>query len=342
MSGIRRLADQLDISIGTVSRALNNRPGVNPETREKVLRLAREIGYVANASGRNLRSGSTNTVGVVIETGRQATAGGDNFFMALVDGMQEVLTEQGFDLVLLPCRRAADPVDFLQRTVSRGIVDAVLITATRRHDPRIELLQKSRLPFLTLGRSETPGDYPWVDLDFEGAARTSVRHLASTGHQRIATVIPESDVNLAKVYQEAWSAALQAEGLEVVENRIVPTEVSENGGMAAAQRLLQLSPRPDAITLCSEQLAIGLYNGLMAGGIEPGRDISVIGFRDNPQLRFLHPPLASFSLDVAALGNFVGEELLSIIRGPEGSEMRRTVWPLEFVPKESVMPAVHR
>ncbi|MFN4154129.1 MAG: substrate-binding domain-containing protein [Paracoccaceae bacterium] len=336
MSGIKRLADQLDISIGTVSRALNNRPGVNAETRDKVLRLAQEIGYVANASGRNLRSGSTNTVGVVLETGQQATAGGDNFFLALVDGMQEVLSGDGIDLVLLPCRRAADPVDFLQRIVRRGIVDSILITATRQQDPRIELLLQNRVPFLTLGRSGTPGDYPWVDLDFEGAARTSIRHLAQTGHRRIATVIPESDVNLAKVYKETWIATLAETGLEYRPDHVIPTEVSENGGMAAAQKILRLSPRPDAITLCSEQLSIGLYNGLAAGGLRPGRDISVIGFRDNPQLRFLDPALTSFNLDVTELGRFVGAELRSISQGPLGRQTTRKIWPLAFVSKQSV------
>ena len=148
---------------GTVSRALNNRAGVNAETRSRVLKAAIEIGYVANQSGRNLRRGATNTIGFVIETGNPANQEGGAFFYIILDEMNLYLAARGYDLVILPCHSADDPAEFL----ARATVDALVLTATRRQDRRIELLTRSVLPFITLGRSETGGagaqpDWPVV------------------------------------------------------------------------------------------------------------------------------------------------------------------------------------
>jgi DNA-binding LacI/PurR family transcriptional regulator len=90
MKGIRRLAQHLDISIGTVSRALNGRPDVNEETRKRVLEAAGELGYVPNQSGRSLRQGTTNTIGLMMESSAQTVENSDNFFMGVVDGAQSV------------------------------------------------------------------------------------------------------------------------------------------------------------------------------------------------------------------------------------------------------------
>jgi DNA-binding LacI/PurR family transcriptional regulator len=149
----------------------------------------------------------------VIETDNPDALGGNNFFIVLADAMQGVMAERGYDLVLLPCRRAANPLDFLRRVVRRGIVDAVVISATRREDPRIEFLLRSGLPFLTLGRSETPGDYAWIDLDFEGVARTSVERLVALGHRRIAVAVPDDDTNLTHIYRSTAARVLAEQGI---------------------------------------------------------------------------------------------------------------------------------
>ncbi len=340
MASIKQLAQRLDVSIGTVSRALNDRPGVNPRTREMVLRVAEEIGYVANASGRSLRRGVTNTVGLVIETDNSAALGGDNFFIALADAMQGILADRGYDLVILPCRRAADPVDFLRRVVRRGIVDAVVISATRQHDPRIALLLQSNLPFLTLGRSETPGDYAWIDLDFEGIARESVDRLAGLGHRRIAVVLPDSDANLVSIYKRTAVAVLRERGLASGPEILMTGQPSEDGGMEVARRLLALHDRPTAIMTCSEPMIQGLYAGLTRTGLRPGRDLSIIGFRDNPQLRYLSPPPSCFLLDFAPLGVAMAEMISQLISQPGlGWNARpRLVWPMRFQETASIRP----
>lgn len=340
MPSIKQLAQRLNVSIGTVSRALNDRPGVNPQTRARVQRAAAEIGYVANASGRSLRRGRTTTIGLVIETDNAAALGGDNFFISLADAMQGPLAARGYDLVILPCRRADDPVEFLRRVVRRGIVDAVAISATRRQDPRIEMLLASGLPFLALGRSETPGDYAWIDLDFERIARDSVARLAALGHRRIAVVLPEGDANLAAIYRRAAAASLRERGLDADAALTTTVEASEQGGNEAARRLLALRDPPTAAMSCSEPLVQGLYAGLGRAGLRAGRDLSVIGFRDTPQLRYLDPPPSSFVLEFEPLGAAMAEAItgLAARTEPEEPPPIRLIWPMAFRETASIGP----
>ena len=184
MKGIRRLAQQLDISIGTVSRALNGRPDVNEETRRRVLEAAEAMGYVPNQSGRALRKGATGIIGFMIETGANTATDGDSFFLSVFDGVQAVLNRHGLDFVALLCGSGEDPNEYLRRVVGRGFVDGVIISSTQRHDPRIDFLADRRIPFIMLGRSLTDRGEAWYDLDFEGMAETAVERLAGRGHRR--------------------------------------------------------------------------------------------------------------------------------------------------------------
>ena len=105
MKGIRHLAKHLNISIGTVSKALNGRHDVNEKTRKRVLAAAAKLGYAPNQSGRSLRQGSTNAVGFMIEFSPEAAANSDNFFVGLVEGAQSALARQRWTLSSFPIQR---------------------------------------------------------------------------------------------------------------------------------------------------------------------------------------------------------------------------------------------
>lgn len=338
MKGIRRLAEHLDISIGTVSRALNGRPDVNDETRKRVLDAAAELGYVPNQSGRSLRQGSTNAVGFMIESGSGIAGNSDNFFFGVFDGVQNVLGRHHLDLVVLPCSTDEDPAAYLQRMVTRRIVDALIISATHRKDHRIELLNKARIPFIALGRSSTQGPHPWLDLDFEGVANRSIDRLVAKGHRRIAVGAPSNDINLSFVYVDGYKAALERHGIEFDPRLVLRVASSELGGYQLAHDILAMEERPTAVVLVYELLALGLYRGLNEAGVTPGKDIAVIGFRESLVAKFLSPALTCFKLSLRDLGIALGESLLASMPAyaeiyPQGTVRR--VWPMELVPGES-------
>lgn len=204
MKGIRRLAKDLDISIGTVSRALNGRPDVNEATRKRVVEAAERLGYVPNQSGRALRKGTTGIVGFMIETGSKTAVDGDTFFLSVFDGVQAVLARHQLDLVALLCSSEEDPNEYLHRVVARGFVDGLIISATQRRDPRIDLLADRKIPFIALGRSLTDRGNAWYDLDFEGIANTAVDRLVQKGHRRIALSANDDEINLSYVLVDSY------------------------------------------------------------------------------------------------------------------------------------------
>ena len=310
MKGIRALARHLDISIGTVSKALNGKLDINADTRRRVLDAAAELGYVANQSGRSLRQGSTQTVGFMIESNRPNAADSDNFFMAVFDGVQSVLAKHRLDLIVLPCASSEDPEVYLRRMVTRGMADALIISATRRNDPRVTLLNTAKVPFVALGRSDT-SRHPWVELDFEGVARACVDRLVGMGHRRIAVVLPDSELNLGNLFLAGYQAGLAAHALPFDAQLCLRAQSSEQGGYDMGGALLDLSPRPTAVALSYELLAIGLYRRLAEAGIVAGRDLAVISFRESAQTRFLVPSLTCFRTSLSDIGVALGEMLLS-------------------------------
>ncbi|WFR94316.1 LacI family DNA-binding transcriptional regulator [Rhizobium tumorigenes] len=338
MKGIRQLAKHLDISIGTVSRALNGKADVNAETRQRVLAAAVELGYVANQSGRSLRQGTTNVIGLMMESSKETNENGDNFFLGLTSGLQSVLSRHKLDLIMLPCPSEEDPTEYLQRMVARGIVDGMIISATQRIDHRLDLLSRTKIPFVTLGRSRSGGEYSWVDLDFDGVANRSVDRLIAKGHRRIAVAAPSNDVNLGYIFIDAYRNALKRHGIAYDASLVFRVKSSEQGGYQAAHEMLLLDDRPTAIILIYELMAIGLYRRLTEAGVIPGRDLAVIGFREEPRAKFLQPTLTCFRMSVRDLGVELAETLLATMPAyasfyPKGA--CNTIWPLELVPGES-------
>lgn len=336
MPGIKALAERLNISIGTVSRALNDKPGVNAETRARVMQMAQEIGYVANAAGRNLRRGRTNTVGLIVGTGPTALAG-DNFFSELVDEMQAALLDVGIDLVVLPVHSAMDSMAFLRRTLQRGTLDGIVLTATQVDDPRITMMEAASMPYMTLGRSRTSGDYVWIDLNFEEGARQAVTRLAELGHRRIAVCVPKEGVNFARIYRDSWHDTMTALGLPATDDLCFAEDGSEDGGARVAARLLALDDRPTAMVMCAEPMISGFYGGLQAAGLHPGDDVSVIAFRQSPLMRHLSPPISCFDMSIKSLGRDVANTIFTLTYDRETETPPQShLLPMTYVESHSV------
>ena len=149
-----------------------------------------------NQAGRALRKGSTGIVGFMMQTGSEITGEGDTFFMSVFDGVQTVFARHQLDLVALLCSSEEDPDAYLRRVVERGFADALIISATKRHDSRIDFLAQRKIPFVALGRSLSDAGHPWLDLDFEGMAEIGVERLVAKGHRRIGIFAPVDDLNL--------------------------------------------------------------------------------------------------------------------------------------------------
>ncbi|MBL1421833.1 MAG: LacI family DNA-binding transcriptional regulator [Alphaproteobacteria bacterium] len=338
MVSIKDLAKHLDISIGTVSRALNDKPDVNKQTREKVLQAADNLGYVANQSGRSLRQGTTNAIGFLIESGADTEGNSDNFFMGVIDGLQSELSKHKLDLLVLPCSTDENPENYVKRMVARQLVDGMIISATHTIDKRIDFLSKSKLPFVALGQSETGKNHPWIDLDFEGVARVSIDRFVKNGHRRIAIALSANELNLGSIFLKSYKDSLKRHNIEFSPELVLQANSNDKGGYAIADELLNLNDRPTAILLVHELMAHGLYRRLAEDGLVVGRDLAVIGFRNSAQARMFSPSLTSFKLSLRDLGIALAASLLSTMPAYQkhySGKMLSQIWPMEIVDGES-------
>ncbi|MDL2410239.1 LacI family DNA-binding transcriptional regulator [Rhizobium calliandrae] len=337
--GIRELAAHLGMAISTVSRAMNDRGEVSPETRKRILAEAERLGYRPNQSGRSLRSGSTKAVALTMRTDIGRSMSGETFFMALSEGLQSTLANVGYDLMILPCASDQDENEFLYRAVDRRLADGFIISNVQRIEPRIDYLRKWRMPFIALGSSETKGDYAALDLDFAGVAETSVHRLAAQGHKRILLGLTAQETNNNYVFLAGFKAGLEKAGLAFNEGLVVRLHDRISGGYELASTLLAMDDRPTAALLIQETMAMGLYQRLGEAGLQPGKDLAVIGFRENPVCRYLTPSLTCFRIDLkrygARLGEMIIAELDAEAKGADRTDFVHEVWPMELVPGKS-------
>lgn len=337
--GIRELAAHLGMAISTVSRAMNDRSEVSPETRKRILAEAERLGYRPNQSGRSLRSGSTNAIALTMRTDIGRTTSGETFFMALSEGLQSTLANVGLDLLILPCASDQDENEFLYRAVDRRLADGFIISNVQRIDPRIDYLQKWHMPFVALGSSETKGDYAALDLDFAGVAETSVRRLVEMGHRRILLGLTAQETNNNYVFLSGYKGGLEKAGIRFDDRLVLRLHDRISGGYELASALLAMEDRPTAVILIQETMAMGLYQRLGEAGLQTGKDLAVIGFRENPVCRYLTPSLTSFRIDLRQYGARLGEMMIAELSATAGMASRERfiheVWPMELVPANS-------
>jgi DNA-binding LacI/PurR family transcriptional regulator len=340
---IRDLARHLNISIGTVSRALNGRKDVNPETRRRVIEAAAKLNYAPNQSGRSLRRGTTHAVAFLLQPHPGDNQYGEPFFVPLLKGVQSRLATHGLELIAVVDEQG-DNHERLRRIVEARWADAVLLAWTRHVDHRIEYLARAGFPFATLGRSRSGGNgYPTLDLDFVRAAQDAVDRLVKFGHRRIGIVSPSPDLNFVHLFRRGFRAALKRHGLPFEEDLIAAGEVNQDGGYAATRRIMARSDRPHALIFHNDVMALGGNRALSDLGLKAGRDVAVLVVVASPLVEYLTPTLTGFSVDLEPLGRRLADILLASMArhgGPDGPRIVHEVWPLALTPRESdVLPA---
>ena len=335
-AGIRDVARELGMSISTVSRAMNARSEVSAETRRLVLETAESLGYRAHQSGRSLRQGRTDSVALVMPTHTGRTQSGETFFLNVSNGLQEVLSPRGLDLVILPFGPSVGPEEFLRRVVDRHVADAYVLADTQRADPRVDYLAQRGVPFVSLGRTKAT-EHSWLDLDFGGVSAQSVHRLAAAGHRRIAVAVTDRDVNSDAEFLRGYHAAVAEVGADDDPGLVLRLPDTRDGGAVLAQRLLAMPSRPTAVVLAQETMALELYRLLRLHGVAPGHDLAVIGFRENPVCEHLEPALTCFQVSLEDYGRRLGELVLERL-SPAPPPPVGEVWPMTLVPKESDGP----
>lgn len=332
---IARLAKHLGLSEGTVSRALNNYPDIAQKTRERVVKAANELGYRPSTAARRLARGVVETIGFVLpaRTGHLI----DPFLAEILDGVATELALSDWDLLVAAVPEGHDEVAVMDRLIRSGKVGGFIVSRTRRHDPRIDFLRKSGIPFVAQGRTEDSRDYAWLDIDNEKAFVDATNHLIGLGHRKIAYLGGDPDLNYAWQRKNGFLSAAKSHEYPIDPAFLRDGICDEMAARKAVVELLELPDRPTAILCVTDTVAIGAIHALQHAGVTVGSEISVIGFDGLPMGEAIHPGLTTMTQASDKIGREIGRMVIAQANAP-ASEFSQTLWEATLTIRGSANP----
>ncbi|WP_274626666.1 LacI family DNA-binding transcriptional regulator [Arvimicrobium flavum] len=333
---LKQLSHMLQLSQTTVSRALNGYPEVSEETRRRVVDAAKRHGYRPNPSARRLATGKAGMIGCVMPTG--AAVNIDPHFVEFLSGLGDYARGHELDLVLSPTA-ADDEVTTYRRVAANKQVDAVYVSSPLEADRRIRLVHQLGLPYIVHGRSEKLDfDYPFMDIDNEGAFHEAGRLLTQLGHRRVGLINGEATETFAILRQRGLARAMAAAGLTLTPGNIRSVAMTEENGFRSTQSLMSQPEPPTALVCSSLIMSLGVMRALSELGLSVPGDVSLIAHDD--VFPWLKPenfsvPLTTTRSSIRAAGARIAERLAARISGIE-TGARTEVWPVDLVVRGSI------
>ena len=269
---MKTVARRAGVSSATVSRVINGSPLVAPETAEHVRKIIAELGFVPNLSATALKSGRSNTYGLIIPDL------GNPFFPEFLLDFEQVLVENDHEILLATTQSSEEK---LSRSVRRMLfrrVDGVVLMASEFDTREIEPILDHRIPIVTIDRRHSEPGCGDVSIDFEDGYRQAVLHLKELGHQAIGFIGGIEGLTTSRVRLEAFQQALRNAQLRFRANFVRPGDYRVGGGDAAMRSMLREKTHPTAVLTVNDLTAFGALRALHAAGISVPSQMSVVGF----------------------------------------------------------------
>jgi LacI family transcriptional regulator len=305
---IAQVAEEAGVSAMTVSNVLNDRPGASDETRRRVLEAAQRLGYQPNLAARNLKSGRTGLIGVMI---LDLTA---QYGLEIVRGIAEELAAEERELLInatyQDAAREKDRIEFL----SRGLVDGVIMIAPVLEDDTLDLLHRTNLPCFVVDPRRIGTHLPRVTVDNYSGVRAGTQHLIDQGHTKIAYIRGVPDMDSSGLRYQGFRDAIQLAGLTVDERLVAESDFTYAQGFRLASALIA-EHRPTALVAGADLIALGAVDAARASGLSVPGEFSVVGFDDLPQAAQSFPGLTTVRQPLHEMGQVAARALLSMVEG---------------------------
>ncbi len=330
---IRDVAKQLNLSITTVSRALDDYDDVAHGTRTRVRSTARKMGYVPSRAARNLRRQRADIIGYVIPaSGARFT---DPFFSEFIAGLGDQAVSHNFDLLVSTATPDTTPEKKIYtRWVQSRLVDGVILSRMRLDDWRAKHLKKNNFPFVVHGRTQGKADYPFLEIDSRTGFALMVKHLVERGHTRIAYIGAPAKFTLQRDRYAGYCDGLSAANILFDATLISEGDLTRAGGFQAAQLLLDLQNPLTAIIGANDLTADGVLRAARERGIVVGRELAVAGYDGTELSEHTQPPLTTLKQPVYETARNLATMLIAIIQGDPLPDRQIILQP-ELIVRES-------
>jgi LacI family transcriptional regulator len=323
---ITAIAREAGVSVPTVSRVLNGRSDVSPQTRERVETILREHGYRRRAA-RN--KPAANLIDLVFNDLDSPWA------VEIIRGVEEVAHSTGIGTVVSAIHdKPASARQWLQNLRARA-TDGVIFVTSDVTPPLHAELRRLDIPLAVID----PAGVPMIDVPTVGATNwagglRATEHLLALGHRRIGFIAGPKRLLCSRARLDGYGAALAAAGLAADPELVQPGDFYHESGCSGAAALLDLPDPPTAIFASSDQMALGAYEALRRRGLRVPDDVSVVGFDDLPESRWTSPPLTTVRQPLAEMGLLAARTVLRMAHG-EAIETPRVELATELIVRDS-------
>lgn len=333
MVRIRDVAKKLNLSITTVSRALDGYDDVAEQTRQLVIDAAKEMGYSPNRAARQLRRQHAETIGFVLPVEQMQLS--DPFFSEFIAGVGDEATSCNYDLLVSAAMPGSESeLTAYQRWVQGGKVDGVVLARTRVYDSRVEYLLQQKVPHVCMERSLYSDEFRGVEVDSYLAVSELITHLMALGHRRIAYIGACAGLKIDFDRFEAYKDRLSLAGISFDEDLLQRGDLTLTGGYSATECLLKLPSPPTAIVCINDLTAIGAMHAARDRGLTVGSDLAIAGFDGLSDALHSDPPLTTIEQSVYDVARLLVKILLAEITGEPIAEKHVKIQP-KLVIRES-------
>lgn len=337
VSTITDIARRAGVSKTAVSYAFNDPSRLANGTVDRILAAAEELGYSPNPVARSMSIGRTGTVGVLVPQPLPEVLK-NPFFAEFLEGVAEATGKAELPIMLVPPIRGS-----MQRAVNGAAVDGFLTLGLETFRPTVHILERRGRPYVMVDSEPTEG-VACVNVDDEGGAYAAMRHVLARGHRAVGILGIRSPqrgqwakyVGTLKRRMAGYARALAEVGLGLDSPtvRLTECDVSEEGGRAGFARLWRRAPRPTAVVAMSDLIAVGALEAAIDAGLGVPGDLSVVGFDDIPQARWVRPALTTVAQPGREKGCVAADMLIARLQGT--TEPRHVVLATRLVERQSV------
>ncbi|MEW5958410.1 MAG: LacI family DNA-binding transcriptional regulator [Chloroflexota bacterium] len=326
---IKDIAKVMNISYSTVSRALNDSPRVNPETRRRIQDKAAEMGYLPSAVARSLVTRRTHIIGLVVTTIT------DLFFAEVIHAIEETAVKYKYNVILANSNGKPEHEVEVIRALRERRVDGIILISPYSSKENPFTGTEIDLPVVAVNKFYQEYIGYSVGVDNHNSSREATQHLLDLGHRRIAHIagLPEEWDSMER--QKGYEQALQAGGLPVDPALIVRSDGRPKAGTEAMQQLLALPARPTAVFCYNDATALGAMRAAYAAGRRIPQDLSVVGFDDIDLARYFEPPLTTIAQPKREMGGKAVQMILNLLAG---DKVEDCMLPGRLIVRASTMP----
>jgi len=325
---IVEVAEKAKVSLGTVSRVMNNDVHVAPETRERVSAVMRDMGYVANRQARGLKGSRTNVIGVLVPDL------GTGYIGEIMHGIDTELAHHQLDLMLFTTHRTAIKEANYVANMVQGMVDGLLLVLPRNPADYTGTLTHRKFPFVLIDHQGTGNPCPAVGATNWQGAYNATEYLIKLEHKRIGFITGSMDLGCAEDRLKGYRSALRTYHIPEAPELVYEGNFFQTDGYEGASALLDLPVPPTAIFASNDVMAMGVMDAVRNRNLRIPDDISVVGFDNIYQSAMVYPPLTTVQQPLDQMGQVATQMLISILKNPE-NDVGRIELPTELIIRNS-------